>query len=139
MAVSTVSSALGVTKGLNEESQKVINRLNGFKSAEDMIGEYFGLRKEVIYSDDGQTVVDMVNEFRDPSALLRKKVRFVPYFAEKGMTREMFDKAVPPQFQPKEEDIAPKPANDGKRIDADSDGGSAPADESALPTPRKGT
>lgn len=52
MAVSTIASSLGKTGGINEESQRVINRINGMKSAEEMIGEYFGLRKEVIYSDD---------------------------------------------------------------------------------------
>lgn len=77
-----------------------------------MIQEYFGLRKEIVYSDDGQTVVDMINEFRDPEALKRKKVRFVPYFESKGMTREMFDKAVPVQFQPvTQQEHVPEPDN----------------------------
>ena len=48
-----------------------------------MIQEYFGLRKEVIYSDDGENVIDMINEFRDPSMLKLKKVRYNNYFASK--------------------------------------------------------
>jgi hypothetical protein len=48
-----------------------------------MIQEYFGLRKEVIYSDDGETVIDMINEFRDPTILKFKKVRYNAYFASK--------------------------------------------------------
>lgn len=48
-----------------------------------MIQEYFGLRKEVIYSDDGTEVVDMINEFKDPEILKLKKVCYKPYFATK--------------------------------------------------------
>lgn len=83
MAVSTISSALGKTGGINPESQKVINWLNGNRSAEEMIGEYFGLRKEIIYSDDGKQVEGMINEFKDHAILKQKKVHFAPYFAEK--------------------------------------------------------
>lgn len=131
MAVSTIASALGKTGGINEESQKIINKLNGFKSAEEMIQEYFGLRKEVVYSDDGQSVVDMINEFRDPEVLKRKKVKFVPYFESKGMTREMFDKAVPVQFQtvtPTENVTEPGNIVDG-----------SVETEPAVPSPRKWT
>lgn len=64
-----------------------------------MIGEYFGLRKEVVYSDDGQSVIDMINEFRDHAILQKKKVHFVPYFAEKGMTEEMYYKVIPREYQ----------------------------------------
>lgn len=60
-----------------------------------MIQEYFGLRKEVIYSDDGTEVVDMINEFKDPEMLKFKKVRYNDYFASKGLTEEMFYKNVP--------------------------------------------
>lgn len=95
MAVSTISSALGATGGINQESNKVIAVLNGHRTAEQMIQEYFGLRKEVIYSDDGTEVVDMINEFRDPEALKFKKVCYNDYFASKGLTEEMFYKNVP--------------------------------------------
>lgn len=137
MAVSTIASAYGNTGGINEESQKVINRLNGHKTAEEMIGEYFGLRKEVIYSDDGKEVVDMVNEFRDPAVLKAKKVRFVPYFESKGMTRDMFDKAIPKQYQPEE----PVTVKEDVRPEAYSDpiGDGVAQSEPAVPTPRKGT
>lgn len=95
MAVSTIQSALGKTGGINQESNKVIAVLNGHRTAEQMIQEYFGLRKEVIYSDDGTEVVDMINDFRDPEALKLKKVRYNDYFASKGLTEEMFYKNVP--------------------------------------------
>lgn len=95
MAVSTIQSALGATGGINQESNKVIAMLNGNRTAEQMIQEYFGLRKEVIYSDDGTEVIDMINEFRDPEALKFKKVRYNDYFASKGLTEEMFYKNVP--------------------------------------------
>ena len=88
MSVSTISSSFGRVGGVKDENgidhtTPIINVMNGHRTAEQMIGEYFGLRKEVIYSDDGKEVVDMVNEVRDPSALKRKKVSFVPYFESK--------------------------------------------------------
>lgn len=112
------------------------------KSAEEMIGEYFGLRKEAVYSDDGTEIIDMINEFRDPIALKSKKVRFVPYFAEKGMTQEMFDKAVPPQYRTPEDKLdIKKPVTEpnGKPIDSDSTGDGNPESEPVVPTPHKGT
>jgi hypothetical protein len=93
--VSTIASALGTTGGINAESNKVIAFLNGNRTAEQMIQEYFGLRKEVVYSDDGTEVVDMINEFKDPEMLQKKKVRYNDYFASKGLTEEMFYKYVP--------------------------------------------
>lgn len=95
MAVSTIASALGAVGGINQESNKIIGFLNGNRTAEQMIQEYFWLRKEVVYSDDGTEVIDMINEFRDPEALQKKKVRYNEYFASKGLTEEMFYKNVP--------------------------------------------
>lgn len=95
MAISTIASALGNVGGINPESNKIISFLNGGRSAEQMIQEYFGLRKEVVYNDDGTEVVDMINEFKDPEALQKKKVCYKQYFADKGLTEEMFYKHVP--------------------------------------------
>ena len=102
MPVTTIDSLYGVPKGVNAESQKVINQLNGHRSAEEMIGEYFGLVKEFRYEDGTTSVTavankevkEYVNEFMDEKALKAKGVKFVPYFSEKGMTLEMFNKAV---------------------------------------------
>ena len=90
-----MASALGGMWGINPESQKILMFLWGQRTAEQMIQEYFGLRKEVIYSDDGETVIDMINEFRDPTILKFKKVRYNAYFASKWLTEEMFYKIVP--------------------------------------------
>lgn len=98
MTVSTISSALWKTWWINTESQNIINILNWNRTAEQMIWEYFGLRKEKIMSDDWLELIDMLNEFRDPKALQEKKVQFVPYFAEKWMTEEMFYKVVPKEY-----------------------------------------
>lgn len=98
MPVSTISSALGATWGINQHSQNVINQINGNRSAESMIGEYFGLCKEVKYSDDGKEVVGMVNDFKDHAALQKKKVQFVQFFKDKGMTEEMYFKVIPREF-----------------------------------------
>ena len=78
-----------------DNTSKVVAFLNGNRSAEQMIQEYFGLRKEVVYSDDGSEVVDMINEFKDPEMLQTKKVRYNDYFASKGLTEDMFHKYVP--------------------------------------------
>jgi hypothetical protein len=102
MPVTTIESAYGTPQGVNAESQKVINQLNGYRSAEEMIGEYFGLVKEFRYTDGTTSVTavpnkevdEYVNEFKDAKVLKEKGVSFVPYFAEKGMTKEMFEKAV---------------------------------------------
>ena len=98
MAISTIASALGNMGGINPESNKVLQFINGSRTAEQMIQEYFGLRKEVIYSDDGTDVIDMINEFKDPEMLKFKKVRYNDYFASKGLTEEMFYKYVPRAF-----------------------------------------
>lgn len=78
-----------------DNTSKIVAFLNGNRSAEQMIQEYFGLRKEVVYSDDGSEVVDMINEFKDPEMLQTKKVRYNDYFASKGLTEDMFYKYVP--------------------------------------------
>lgn len=74
----------------------------------------------------------MVNEFRDPVALKKKKVRFVPYFEQKGMTLEMFHKAVPKEYLTSDEDVRPEtqPVASGDGV-AES--------EPAIPVARKGT
>lgn len=78
-----------------DNTSKIVAFLNGNRSAEQMIQEYFWLRKEVVYSDDGSEVVDMINEFKDPEMLQTKKVRYNDYFASKGLTEDMFYKYVP--------------------------------------------
>lgn len=84
--------------GINPESNKVLSYMSGQRTAEQMIQEYFGLRKEVIYNDAGDEVVDMINEFRDPATLKFKKVCYNPYFASKWLTEEMFYKCVPREY-----------------------------------------
>ena len=103
MAVSTIASTLGRVGGVRDENgvdhtTPIINILNGNRTAEQMIGEYFGLRKEVVYSDDWKEVLDMINEFRNHSVLQEKKVHFVQYFKDKGMTEEMYYKVIPREY-----------------------------------------
>lgn len=97
MPVSTIENAFKNIGGINIESQKVLNKINGGRSAEEMIWEYFGLRKQVVTNDDG-TPSGMIDEFIDPRALKIKKVRYVPYFKEKGLTEEMFYNVIPKEF-----------------------------------------
>ena len=140
MAVSTIQSALGATGGINKQSQDIINQINGNRSAEQMIGEYFGLRKEVQYSDDGQEVIGMINEFKDREALQRKKVQFVQYFKDKGMTEEMFKKATLQDYvyvyTPKITTITPKPIENEQ---SDDNSTTEPKGEPALPNTDKRT
>ena len=99
MPISTVENAFKNFGGINQESNKILSSINGQRTVEEMIWEYFGLRKEVIYSDDGQSVDGMINEFIDHDVLQKKKVRYVPYFESKGMTKEMYDKVIPTSYQ----------------------------------------
>ena len=94
--VTTTSNIHGIKddNGVDNTS-KIVAFLNGNRTAEQMIQEYFGLRKEVVYSDDGSEVIDMINEFKDPEMLQLKKVRYNDYFASKGLTEDMFYKYVP--------------------------------------------
>ena len=94
--ITTTANVYGIKddNGVDNTS-KIVGFLNGNRSAEQMIQEYFGLRKEVVYSDDWSEVVDMINDFRDGEALKFKKVRYNEYFASKGLTEEMFYKYVP--------------------------------------------
>lgn len=96
MAVSTTQNIYWIKddNGVDNTS-KIVAFLNGNRSAEQMIQEYFWLRKEVVYSDDGSEVVDMINEFRDAEMLQMKKVRYNDYFASKWLTEDMFYKYVP--------------------------------------------
>lgn len=84
--------------GINPESNKVLGYIGWQRSAEQMIGEYFGLRKEVIYNDAWDEVIDMINEFRDPAMLKFKKVCYKPYFESKWLTEDMFYKCVPREY-----------------------------------------
>lgn len=102
-----------------------------------MIQEYFGLRKEVIYSDDGTEVVDMINEFRDPEMLKFKRVRYNDYFASKGLTEEMFYKCVPRAYvyNPIENAIE-APTTNLIEDDKDTTSSGIPEEKPVVPTPR---
>jgi len=51
--ITTTANVYGIKddNGVDNTS-KIVGFLNGNRSAEQMIQEYFGLRKEVVYSDD---------------------------------------------------------------------------------------
>ena len=48
----------------NDESQKVMNYMQGKRTAEQMVGEFFGLRKEAVYDNLWQSVIDFINDFK---------------------------------------------------------------------------
>ena len=136
MTVSTIASALWALGGINPESNKVLGFLQWQRTAEQMIQEYFGLRKEVIYSDDGQEVVDMINEFRDPSMLKQKKVRYNEYFRSKWLTEDMFYKLVPHEYVYVEAPVAPVETVTLVQDDKDTTSTWITQDESIVPSPR---
>ena len=87
MPVSTTASALGI----NPQTNAVINYMNGARTPEQVIGEFYGLRKEAIYDDAGETVIDMINDFRDDNALRAKGVKYNAILASRGVTEEKFN------------------------------------------------
>ena len=76
----------------NEESQRVMNYMQGKRNAEQMVWEFFGLRKEAVYNDQWDSAIDFINDFKNEDALKRKKVHLHPILREKGITDEMFNK-----------------------------------------------
>jgi len=87
MPVSTTVSALGI----NPQTNAVINYMNGGRTPEQVIGEFYGLRKEAIYDDAGETVIDMINDFRDDKVLAEKGVKYNAILASRGVTEEKFN------------------------------------------------
>lgn len=147
MPVSTIGSALGAVGGVKDpngvdNTTPIVNFLNGHRTAAQMIQEYFGLRKEVIYSDDGTEVIDMINEFKDPEAIKFKKVRYNNYFAGKGLTEEMFYKCIPRAFVYSETVIETIPEtpevleNNPIKDDKDSTSPGSTQEESVVSSPR---
>lgn len=93
--VTTMRSAFGGLRAENSETQKVIEQMMWVKSKEQIVIEFFWLRKEVIYDNEWVNVVDMINEFKDTAALKRCRVKYHEKLAEFGISESEFKAMFP--------------------------------------------
>lgn len=94
MAVTTIKWALWV----NKETQDVINQINWVKTKEQIIWEFFWLKKEVIYSDDWQEVIDFINEFKNEKELKAKWVKYCEALSKLWITEQEFYTFIPKEY-----------------------------------------
>lgn len=98
----------------NKETWAVIKRMMNQRTSEEIIQEFFWLRKEAVYDDTWEKVIDMINDFTDLNALKAKKVKFNNKLAEIWVTEERFNSFFPnwlPKFveeKPKEFKVTTK-------------------------------
>jgi len=59
-------------KPFNPDTQKVLDTLNGKLSQKVAIQNFFGLRDSVVIAEDGKTIIEIFDDFRDPEALVAK-------------------------------------------------------------------
>jgi ribonuclease PH len=59
-------------KPFNTDTQKVLDTLNGKLSQKVAIQNFFGLRDSVVIAEDGKTIIEIFDDFRDPEALVAK-------------------------------------------------------------------
>lgn len=122
--------------GFNEQSAKVLNYMQGWRSAEQMVWEFFGLRKEAVYNDQWDTVTDFINDFNNDAVLKTKGVYLHPKLIEKGITEAIFNGLFNnvPNYGPK----WTIGANTERKWEENNDWGNGIVeDKSELPSPKK--
>lgn len=77
-------------EALNKETQVVLDILKNKMSPKQFLKDYFWLREEIIYDNDGINIQEVINEFRDLEALTIKKVEYKEHFKEMWLTEEIF-------------------------------------------------
>ena len=76
---------------LNSQTQWVMNYMSWARTAKQIVWEYFWLREEAIYDDNGENVIDYINDFKDEKMLKFKKVWYVARLWELKVTEEAFN------------------------------------------------
>lgn len=56
----------------NTDTQKVLDTISGKHSQKVIIQNFFGLRDSVVIAEDGKTIVEVFNDFKDPDVLIAK-------------------------------------------------------------------
>ena len=59
-------------KPFNAETEKVMDTLSGKFTQKQIIQNFFGLRDSVVIAEDGKTILEIFDDFKDPDALIKK-------------------------------------------------------------------
>lgn len=59
-------------KPFNTETGKVLDTINGKLTQKQIIQNFFGLRDSVVIAEDGKTILEIFDDFKDPEALVTK-------------------------------------------------------------------
>lgn len=133
------TKTIGLT-WLNPETQKVINYYNGGRTPEQVVMEFFDLKKYPIYDDNGENIIDFVNDFNDLNALKKKRVQYKPRLWELWVNEQtfkaMFKNWLPEIEEVKKEEIIEKPV-DNIVEDEIEDVIETPVEEVITPEPKK--
>lgn len=86
MVVNKISNVFWI----NTETAKVIATINWQRTKEEIIWEFFWLKREVVYSDDWKDVLDIINEFKDKDILKSKWVKYIDKLWELWISEEDF-------------------------------------------------
>ena len=75
----------------NPETQKVMDTISGKLTQKVIIQNFFGLRDSVVIGEDGKTILEIFDDFKDPEALIKKGVEWNPALERLGVQKEYFD------------------------------------------------
>lgn len=75
----------------NPDTQKVMDVLDGKFTQKQIIQNFFGLRDSVVIAEDGKTILEIFDDFKDPEVLVRKWVEWKPQLEKLGVQKEYFD------------------------------------------------
>lgn len=75
----------------NPETQKVMDTISGKLTQKEIIQNFFGLRDSVVIAEDGKTILEVFDDFKDPEALIKKGVEWNPALERLGVQKEYFD------------------------------------------------
>jgi hypothetical protein len=75
----------------NPETQKIMDTLDGRFTQKQIIQNFFGLRDSVVIAEDGKTILEIFDDFKDPEALVSKGVAWNDRLTQLGVQKEYFD------------------------------------------------
>jgi hypothetical protein len=78
-------------KPFNDTTSKVMDTINGKFTQKQIIQNFFGLRDQVVIAEDGKTILEIFDDFKDPEVLVRKGVQWMPRLEQLGVQKEYFD------------------------------------------------
>ena len=78
-------------KPFNPDTQKVMDVLEGKFTQKQIIQNFFGLRDQVIIAEDGKTVLEVFDDFKDPVILEEKGVEWKDQLGRLWVQKEYFD------------------------------------------------